>query len=104
MGVLIKDAVLGLCILYKSEPALYNLRILAEGSLIVILAIEFDIELRVTFNKGCSPVLADRVAVALSQQRISHILHSSKPGRKSSRVKVKNMLNNYILLCLKKIH
>jgi hypothetical protein len=83
---------------------LYNLRILAESSLIVILSIEFNLELRATFNEGCSPVLPNRVAVLLSQQGISYILYSSKLGRKSSRVEVKDMLNNYILLCLKKLH
>ena len=70
MGVLIKDTVLGLCVLSKSELALYNLRILAEGSLVVILAIEFDIKfdlkLRATFDEGCSLLLANRVTVALS--------------------------------------
>jgi hypothetical protein len=45
---------------------LYNLRILAEGSLIVVLAIKFNLKLRATFNEGCSLVLANRVAVALS--------------------------------------
>jgi hypothetical protein len=82
---------------------LYNLRILAEGSLVVILAIKFNLELRATFNEGCSLVLAYRIAVALSQQRISYILYYSKPGLKSSRVKVKGMLNNHILLCLKEL-
>jgi hypothetical protein len=52
VGVLIKDAVLGLCVLYRSKPALYNPRILAEGSLIVVFAIELDFELRATFDKG----------------------------------------------------
>jgi hypothetical protein len=45
---------------------LYNLRILAESSLIVILLIEFNLELRATFNEGCSLVLPNRVAVPLS--------------------------------------
>jgi hypothetical protein len=83
---------------------LYNLRILVESSLIVILSIEFNLKLRATFNKGCSLVLPNRVAVPLSQQGISYILYSSKLGRKSSRVKVKDMLNNYIFFCLKKLY
>jgi hypothetical protein len=83
---------------------LYNLRILAESSLIVILLIKFNLKLRATFNKGCSLVLPNRVAVLLSQQGISYILYSSKLGQKSSRVKVKDILNNYILLCLKKLY
>jgi hypothetical protein len=79
---------------------LYNLRIFAESSLIVILSIELNLELRAACDEGSSPLLANRVLIAFSQQRISYILNSSKPGRKSSQVKVKDMLNNHILLYL----
>jgi hypothetical protein len=47
---------LSLCILYKSKLASYNLRILVESSLVVVLAIELDFELRATFDEGCSLV------------------------------------------------
>jgi hypothetical protein len=46
-------------VLYKLELVLYNLRIFAESSLIVILAIKFNLKLRATFNKGYSLVLAN---------------------------------------------
>jgi hypothetical protein len=49
---------LSLCILYKSKLASYNLRILVESSLIVVLAIKLNFELRATFNKSCSLVNA----------------------------------------------
>jgi hypothetical protein len=39
--------------------------------------------------------------MTLSAQRIGHISYSGEPGRKSSRIKVKYMLNNHLLLCLK---
>jgi hypothetical protein len=58
--------ILSLYILYKLELALYNLRILVESSLIVILAIEFNLKLRVTFNKVYSLVLANRITITLS--------------------------------------
>jgi len=64
--ILINDTALGLYLLHKSEPALHNLRILAESSLIAMLAIKFNLKLRATFDEGCSPVLANRVTVALS--------------------------------------
>jgi hypothetical protein len=51
--------------------------------------------------KCFSPVLANWVAVMLSEQGISHLFNSSKPRQKPSRVKVEYMLNNYLLLCLK---
>jgi hypothetical protein len=49
---------LSLCILYKSKLASYNLRILAESSLVVILTIKLDFKLRATFNEGYSLVNA----------------------------------------------
>jgi hypothetical protein len=58
--------VLSLYIVHKLELVLYNPRILAESSLIVVLVIKINLKLRATFNKGCSLVLANRVAVALS--------------------------------------
>ena len=67
-GVLVKDTVLSLCVLYKLKPALYNLRILAESSLVVVLTIKLDFKLRATFNEGCSLVLANRVLVPFSKQ------------------------------------
>jgi len=42
--------------------------------------------------------------MTLSAQRISHISYSSELGRKSSRVKVKYMLNNHLLLCLEQVY
>ena len=42
---------LRLYILYKLELVLYNLRILAESSLIVIFAIKLRLELRAAFNE-----------------------------------------------------
>jgi hypothetical protein len=49
--------------LYKVELALYYLRIFAEGSPIVVLLIELNLELRLTLNEGYSLVLADWVMV-----------------------------------------
>jgi hypothetical protein len=49
---------LSLCILYKLKLASYNLRILVESSLVVVLAIKLNFELRATFNEGCSLVNA----------------------------------------------
>ena len=86
VDVIVRDTVLGFSILYKPEPASYNLRILAEGSPVVVLSIELDFKLWPTPNKGCSLVLANWISVSFSQQRISHIFHGSEPGRESSRV------------------
>jgi hypothetical protein len=49
---------LSLYILYKLKLASYNLRILVESSLIVVLAIKLNFELRATFNEDCSLVNA----------------------------------------------
>jgi hypothetical protein len=84
---LILDTILRLT-LYQPGPVSDNLSIFAPGSLIVVLSIELDFELRAALDEGCNPVLADWVSMAFGQQRISHIFHSSKPGRKPSRVKV----------------
>jgi hypothetical protein len=98
--IFILDAVLRLCILHKLEPPSNNLRILAQGSLVVVLAIELDSKLRLALNKCTRPVYANLAHTMLSTQRVGHISHSSKPRRKSSRIKVKYMLNNHLLLCL----
>jgi hypothetical protein len=86
VGVFIQDAVLRLRVLYQLEPASDNLRILAESSLVVVLSIELDFELRSTLDEVGSLVLADWVLVTLSEQQVSHIFDSSEPGRKSSSV------------------
>ena len=45
VGVFIKNTMLSLHVLYKPELVLYNLRILAESSAIVVLSIKLDLEL-----------------------------------------------------------
>jgi hypothetical protein len=80
------------------EPVSHKLRILTQGSLIVVLSIELDFKLCPTPHKGLSPVLADWVVVTLSEQGISHIFDNSKAGQKSLRVKVEHMLDNNVLL------
>jgi hypothetical protein len=57
--VFILDAILSFDISYQAEPALYNLRIFAEGSLIVIFLIKLDFKLGTTPDKVCSPLLAN---------------------------------------------
>jgi hypothetical protein len=79
---------------------LYNLRILAEGSLVAILAIELFCELRAMFDERTGSVYANLAQIALSAQGIGHISHSCKPGGKPTRNKVKYMLNKHILLSL----
>jgi hypothetical protein len=74
------DTILGFGILYQAEPALDHLRILSEGSLVVVLSIELDYKLWATLYKRASLVLANRWLVALCEQRVGHILHISKPG------------------------
>jgi hypothetical protein len=60
----------------------------SQKALVILLSTELTFKLWRTLDKSASPFLADWVSVSLSQQRISHILHSNKPGRKSSRLKV----------------
>jgi hypothetical protein len=49
--VVVQDAILGFDVRYKGKPALYNLRVLAEGSLIVVLAIKDCFKLLLTRNE-----------------------------------------------------
>jgi hypothetical protein len=65
VGVFIQDTILSFSILYQAEPALDYLRILAEGSLIVVLSIKLNCKLRATLNERASPVLANMWLVAL---------------------------------------
>jgi hypothetical protein len=93
--------VLCLHVLYKLEPGLNNLRIFAQGSLVVVLSIKLNLKHWLALNKGLSLVLADWVSVTLSQQGISYIFDSSEARRKSSLTEVKDMLHNHHLFCLK---
>ena len=43
--IFIKDTMLSFYILYEDKPASNNLRIFVEGSLVVVLSIEFNLEL-----------------------------------------------------------
>jgi hypothetical protein len=52
--VVVLDAILSFDVSYKAEPALYNLRILAEGSLVVVLAVKDCFELLLTRNERTS--------------------------------------------------
>jgi hypothetical protein len=66
MYITIKNTIFSIYILYKLELALYNLRILIESFLIVILLIKFNFKLRVILNKSYSLVLANKIIVLLS--------------------------------------
>jgi hypothetical protein len=83
--VIVQDAILGFNVRYKGELALYNLRVLAEGLLIVILVIKNCFKLLLTQNKCASLVYANRSQTALFSQRISYVSYSCKPGGLSSR-------------------
>jgi hypothetical protein len=91
-------------VLYQLEPDSDSLRIFAQGFLIVVLLIELDFELRSALNKVGSSVMANRILVILSEQRISHIFDCSELGQKSLHVKVKDMLDNCQLFCWNELH
>ena len=73
-----------LYIIDKAEPLSNDYTIFALGPLIVVLAIEFGFDLWTTVDEVCCPVLANGRRVALSKEKISHFLHISRPGRKST--------------------
>jgi hypothetical protein len=79
---------------------LYNLRILAESSFIVVFAIKPYFKLRAAFNKRTRLVYTNLVYIALSAQGIGYISYSCEPRRKSSRDKLKYILYNYLLFKL----
>ena len=92
VGAFIQDAILGFGILHKTDPALYNLRIFALSSSIVILPNKLDFELWPTLDERAGPVLANRRLVALSEHRIDYTLHIRKPGRISSLIQLQSRL------------
>jgi hypothetical protein len=77
VGVLIKNTMLRLHVLYKPESITDSLRILAECPLIVILPVELDLQLWFTLYKVCSLITFYWFLILLSAERISHILYSS---------------------------
>jgi hypothetical protein len=79
---------------------LYNLRTLAESSLVVIFAIKLCYKLRVVFYKHTRLVCANLAYIALSAQGINYISYSCKSREKSTRNKLKYILNNYFFLKL----
>jgi hypothetical protein len=64
--VFIKNAVLCFHVVYKQKSVSDYFRIFAEGSLIVVLSIELNFELWAMLDKGCSPVVANWIAMLLS--------------------------------------
>lgn len=62
---------------------MYSLRVLTESCAMIVLSIELDFELRATLDEVCSPVLANYLLVANSEQRIGHLFDVSKSGRVS---------------------
>jgi hypothetical protein len=54
--VVIQNAILGFGIGYQAEPALDYLRILAEGSIVVVLAIELHYKLWLALDERTGPV------------------------------------------------
>ena len=97
VGVVVQNTILGFGILHKAKLAPNHLRILAESSLVVVLSIKLGCELWLTFNRRANLVLANRWLVALSKQRIGHILHIREPGRVSLLFQLQYMLNNHPL-------
>jgi hypothetical protein len=79
---------------------LYTLRILVESSLIVIFAIKLYCKLRVAFYKHTRLVYANLAYFALRAHRIGYISYAYEPREKSTRNKLKYILNNYVLLKL----
>ncbi|KAH3938603.1 hypothetical protein HBH53_249290 [Parastagonospora nodorum] len=75
--VLVCDPILLLHTLNQCEPGLDNRWVLAGSSLAIIWTAPACSQLRSTLNKVINPVLANRLASALSEQSISHISHVS---------------------------
>src|SRR5258708_1212799 len=86
VNVVIKDPIFSYHFLYKMETISNNHLILALGPLIVVLAIKFGFNLWTTVDKVCGPVLANRGRVAFCKEKIGHILHILRLGRKSTRI------------------
>ena len=53
---------LGFGIAYKLEPGSYKLRIVTEGSLVVVLSIELDLDVWLALNKVVRPTGSSRCA------------------------------------------
>jgi hypothetical protein len=92
---------------YKLKLVLDNIKIYAQGSLIVIFSIKLNFKLRATLNKVRSLVLTNYFLVADCKQRIGYLLDVSKLGRISLLYQLWNMPNNLYLfrflksLCLR---
>lgn len=80
VGVFVLDPILGFGILHELEPRSDKLRIVAQGSLIILLPIELNLELRQTLDEVASPVYANRGLTTLRAQRISHCGYISELG------------------------
>jgi hypothetical protein len=91
---------LGFGITYQLKPGSYIVRILTEGPLIVVLAIELYSEVRAALDERTRLVWANIAYITLRAQRIGHISHLYKPRGKSTLNKVNNMLSNHVLFKL----
>jgi hypothetical protein len=78
------------------ELGLYSLRSFIEGSFVVVLVIKIYYKLTAAINKRTKLVYANLAYFTLSAQQISYISYSCKPRGRSTRNKLKYILNNYV--------
>jgi hypothetical protein len=82
---------------------LYTLRILVEGFLIVVFAIKLCCKLRVAFYKRTRLVYTNLAYFTLRAQGIGYISYACEPRGRSTRNKLKYILNNNFLFKLSEI-
>ena len=103
MDIIIINAVLCLYILYKPKPRVNNLQIFLEYSLAVLCSSKCHLKLLRTRHESVRPVLAYQCPTTRSQQFIYYIYHLTQLGRKSSQIKVKDILYNCLLFSYSKL-
>ena len=77
MHIIIVDAILGYCLLYKLEPRAYYHRVLLLDPLDVLCAIERHLEPLLTRHKPLHPVLAHWLYTPLSKYLVCYISNLS---------------------------
>ena len=97
MYIIIIDTILSYYLLYKLKPHAYYYRVLLLNPLDVLCIIKYYLKPLLTRYKPLHLVLTYQLYTLLSKYLIYYISNLSLQGQESLHVKVKDILDNYLL-------
>ncbi len=95
--IVIYTAILHIYILHQYKPLLCKIGVFVEGSLEIVSTRKTYFEFGAVLYKAICSILIDVFCNICYKQEICYIFHALDPGRKSSRIEVKDISYNRLL-------